>query len=423
MRKQKGITLIALIVTIIVLLILAGVAVATLTGDNGLISKSGEAKKQAEISEGQEQLEIAVTQSTNKRGNIDETKLAKNLSKLNGIKYINSEKEEVDITENTEIQLTAKVKLKGYNYKINNEGKVSFKKEGAIDNEDIMSNPSTYYGKYVTNYTTLSDAGIKDETGQLGKWQIFLADDTNIYLIANSTIHKDYAPLNYNGNGYTLNFTNVLGLYNTNTAGNPSVASLLRKLSKQDLYHEWLSKANLSNYSNQQAVLTMLDTDKWNEYKDGENKIRGYKNALYADYVIGGPTVEMFCESYNKTHEGLDVIPKPKEDNENGSYYTSGYKVQKGDTLSHAIGDLKVAEQTELNTGINNMHFRCNYWIASPGAGWNFHVMYVNFNGSIQSNGTSSTGIGFRPLVCLKSDVHLIEKTNGTTITYELELD
>ena len=33
-RKQKGITLIALVVTIIVLLILAGVSIAMLTGEN-----------------------------------------------------------------------------------------------------------------------------------------------------------------------------------------------------------------------------------------------------------------------------------------------------------------------------------------------------------------------------------------------------
>ena len=37
--SNKGITLIALIVTIIVLLILAGVTIATLTGENGLIRK------------------------------------------------------------------------------------------------------------------------------------------------------------------------------------------------------------------------------------------------------------------------------------------------------------------------------------------------------------------------------------------------
>ena len=35
MKSQKGITLIALVITIIVLLILAGVTIAMLTGENG----------------------------------------------------------------------------------------------------------------------------------------------------------------------------------------------------------------------------------------------------------------------------------------------------------------------------------------------------------------------------------------------------
>lgn len=43
MKNQKGITLIALVITIIVLLILAGVSIAMLTGDNGLLTKSDEA--------------------------------------------------------------------------------------------------------------------------------------------------------------------------------------------------------------------------------------------------------------------------------------------------------------------------------------------------------------------------------------------
>jgi len=30
---------------------------------------------------------------------------------------------------------------------------------------------------------------------------------------------------------------------------------------------------------------------------------------------------------------------------------------------------------------------------------------------------------GLRPMIRLKSNVHLVEKTNGTTTTYELELD
>ena len=45
-KSQKGITLIALIITIIVLLILAGVSIATLTGENGILTQAGTAKKE-----------------------------------------------------------------------------------------------------------------------------------------------------------------------------------------------------------------------------------------------------------------------------------------------------------------------------------------------------------------------------------------
>lgn len=40
MKNQKGITLIALVITIIVLLILAGVAIAMLSGDNGILTRA-----------------------------------------------------------------------------------------------------------------------------------------------------------------------------------------------------------------------------------------------------------------------------------------------------------------------------------------------------------------------------------------------
>ena len=44
-KEKNGITLIALVITIIVLLILAGVAIATLTGDNGILTKAQNAKE------------------------------------------------------------------------------------------------------------------------------------------------------------------------------------------------------------------------------------------------------------------------------------------------------------------------------------------------------------------------------------------
>ena len=47
-RNARGITLIALVITIIVLLILAGVTIAALSGDNGILKRATQAKTKQE---------------------------------------------------------------------------------------------------------------------------------------------------------------------------------------------------------------------------------------------------------------------------------------------------------------------------------------------------------------------------------------
>ena len=61
MRNNKGITLIALVITIIVLLILAGVSIAMLTGTNGLLTKATAADLDTKVAEAKEKaaMEIA----------------------------------------------------------------------------------------------------------------------------------------------------------------------------------------------------------------------------------------------------------------------------------------------------------------------------------------------------------------------------
>ena len=61
MRNQKGITLIALVITIIVLLILAGVSIAMLTGNNGILSNARRAQTNTVKSSNEEILKLAVS--------------------------------------------------------------------------------------------------------------------------------------------------------------------------------------------------------------------------------------------------------------------------------------------------------------------------------------------------------------------------
>ncbi len=58
-KKQNGITLIALVITIIVLLILAGVSIMTLAGDNGLLTRTTTAKQKTEQAGIMENIKLA----------------------------------------------------------------------------------------------------------------------------------------------------------------------------------------------------------------------------------------------------------------------------------------------------------------------------------------------------------------------------
>ncbi len=57
-RKQKGITLIALVITIIILIILAGVSVSFVIGDNCIMGQAKEAKKKTEVASEEEAISL-----------------------------------------------------------------------------------------------------------------------------------------------------------------------------------------------------------------------------------------------------------------------------------------------------------------------------------------------------------------------------
>ena len=83
LKSNKGITLIALVVTIVVLLILAAVSIAMLGGENGIITQAIEAKDKTEIADEKEKVELAVTAAKGKTnwGEITEENLAEELTK------------------------------------------------------------------------------------------------------------------------------------------------------------------------------------------------------------------------------------------------------------------------------------------------------------------------------------------------------
>ena len=113
-RKEKGITLIALIVTIIVLIILAGVAISMLSGQNGVINRASEARYSNGIAQFDERTKLAYIAV---RSKIEADKVSNNgyiATKADNFKKIVEEVEK-------EFNVTA-VEGKDTNGKIDTEG-------------------------------------------------------------------------------------------------------------------------------------------------------------------------------------------------------------------------------------------------------------------------------------------------------------
>ncbi len=86
LKATKGITLIALVVTIVVLLILAGTSISMLAGDNGIIEQAQRSKKETEIGEEKEKVDLAISGAIARSdsGVITEGNLIKELDDLIG---------------------------------------------------------------------------------------------------------------------------------------------------------------------------------------------------------------------------------------------------------------------------------------------------------------------------------------------------
>ena len=87
LKASNGITLIALVITIIVLLILAGISIAMLSGDNGILQRATDAKENTDNLQIKERIQLAeLSARTFGEGNLTYSKLNEELTKEFGTK-------------------------------------------------------------------------------------------------------------------------------------------------------------------------------------------------------------------------------------------------------------------------------------------------------------------------------------------------
>ena len=117
-KSTKGITLIALVITIVVLLILAGVSIATLTGENGILTQAEDAKTKTTKEEARERIQLEMLASIGNDGKYNVEKAKQNLKDNLGLT-----EESGNVVDNGDGTLT--IKEKGYEFFVNKEGVIS----------------------------------------------------------------------------------------------------------------------------------------------------------------------------------------------------------------------------------------------------------------------------------------------------------
>lgn len=112
-KRNNGITLVALVITIIILLILAGITISALTGNNGLITRAKQAADETKYANAAEKVKLAVNASYDETGTISDEKLKENLNNIDGIN-----------PQVTEVTYDLTVIVDGYEFSIKKTGQV-----------------------------------------------------------------------------------------------------------------------------------------------------------------------------------------------------------------------------------------------------------------------------------------------------------
>ena len=349
-KKNKGITLIALVITIIVLLILAGVTITGLNGKNGLLTKARDASKDMEIASVKEQAQLDITNWITEKLEIGEEI---NLENWQEIKKILDE-----ANPNTENRYYKKVTSEGIE---TSNGYIVPIEELYVNNfssENITEVNTDNYGDRV-NYISKGDQSLI--------WRIFYVDNEYIYLISSRP--------DSNGDGKEENTIDSCKLSDyPNNSKIYSGSEDIKDIFLQSLNSQWFNivKGSPSRNDNAKVIAYLMDNDVWDKYKDNEGK---------ASYAIGGPTIELFKNSYNESKETTKKI-------EITNCTEIGYDVQ---------GILEIL--SDYNNGIYN---NGKIWsLASPAVIYEDMIISAFGNLSYLNFDTIDSSRGLRPMVII----------------------
>ena len=404
LKNAKGITLIALVITIIVFLILAGLSIAMLTGDNGIITQANNTKVLNEKATAKEKVQVEVGGSRGTDGKLDYCLLEKNLNNIKDIEGVPSPIKAEDFP----IEVTVDKK---YNYIINSDGSV----------DELIEREGIEIGDYVDYIPDLNEAGYEVDklaeniTGSNSnnsiisqenlKWRILkIYKNGTVDLISESkTNQRVYfsGAVGYNNGVYVLNEI-CKQLYS-----NSNLEVTARSINIEDIEAQMNSRGETARSEYTSAV-------KYGESKTFESENNQYPNLYAQENGSGINSTTIKTNGINKSDIGDSI---PMEDTSNTA--------NNGLTVTQTYYNFPNSMECFDNNTIYDMLFnKGNYWIASrysycldsyAGFGLrNLGNSNLSGGGMFISNGNSYTAnYCFRPIASLKKNIQIIPVENA----------
>ena len=425
MKKSKDITLIALVITIIVLLILAGVTIASLSGDNGILTRAADAKEKTRREDIQEQLNLWKTEKTmeeNIGGN--NMNISDFVAKLRDNKTITQK--EFEEIESTHQLVIGKQEPIIFPYD-KPKGKTLVE---AFDAGELKVGDYLDYNEYVSKTNGSKVANLSTaETGygseqsfafsNTTKWRILGKEGDHLKLISGSPIKNGDAE-------QYLHLVGAEGWYHTNDElvgkENNILNRMCRELYSSDLAQE-VRSVNIDDINSALGYTLqgngMLDSGN-NPVTSFDGTIgyeRKYNTGEFSPYNF---LKDKYPDQYN------DLSKKTSSNSEIGTGYF--YDIPQEQNVLNEM----------LFNGTTDLHN--SYWLASSGVGADSNVCVFgpgfvdggsvgSYDGLFGSNGDANASwLGVRPVVSLRSDITIndlhkvditTEKTWTNTAGYE----
>jgi flagellar basal body-associated protein FliL len=401
-KQQKGITLIALVVTIIILLILAGVSIAMLTGNNGVLTQAKSAKENTRVGEVQEKVKLAAQAAlTDNLGNgIEKEKFQEELNNMF------TQGEQVGL-EYDETNKKYTVTVDKYEVEVSNMGAVGEAKEATIQAKLTLTYKNTEQ-KAGENVAKVVDKNVPIPTNF---YYVGGTKDTGVVISDNSADEKQGVDGKLSGNQFVWVPVNQNQKLQIDVTSKDDISSISLK---DPFGEEKLTESNVGKTYNKKdqeptinGTYSLTITTTTGKTKTTKLEVHSlYKQDFRVDETLNGMaesqgmSLEQFAKSMNfETVDAMIEIYsqscKQTTDNDTnqesvntyGGFYIARYEAGDGD----ANGTRRSSSSSNSNTVVSKKGAIVYNYISQPDSITRAESMYAGKSKLISGAGWDRT--------------------------------